>query len=63
MLTAVLADITTQVDQLTHDELRRWLLSALHGPGLGRTPVPASTPSHGMTPLKCLPNPSAGHER
>ena len=37
------------------------------GVGLGRTlvppPVPASTPSHGMIPLKCLPIPSAGHER
>ena len=67
MLDAVLADITTQVDHLTQDELRRKPLSASPrtraGENLVPLQLPASTPFHRMTPLKCLPNQPAGHER
>ena len=67
MLTAALADINTQVDHLTHGELHRQPLSAQPmtsgGEDLSATPMPASTPPPGITLLKCLPNPPAGHER
>ena len=56
MLISALAAITTQVDYLTHGELRRRAPSQPSpGAGLGRTSVPSLTPSHGMTPSNACP--------
>ena len=52
-LTAVLADITTQVDHLTHGELRRSALSAQPGTRAGENPsvTPSTAPSACFDPL------------
>ena len=54
-------DTTTQVDYLTHHELRRRPLSAQPGTTTGEKP--SATPSACFNLLLCLPNSSAGHER
>ena len=66
-LPAALADITTQVDHLTHSELRRWALSAKLGTRAGENPsaapsaccdpLPRDDPPHPQMPAQPVSSP------